>query len=81
MKKVPIRDGRNEDYLKSVKLTVALSQKTYQNVYVYNFQLLKNNKFQTSDQSEKRIWRHRKFYLTKITFILKNVTFGREKAF
>ena len=81
MKKVPIKDGMNESHLRSVKLVVALSQKTHQNTHVYNLELLKNNKFQTSNHSEKRIWRHRKFYLTKITFILKSVTIGREKAF
>ena len=80
-KKVSIKDEMNEAYLRGVKLVVALSQKTHQNTHVYNLELLKNNKFKTSDHSEKRIWRHRKFYLTKITFILKNVTFGREKAF
>ena len=81
MKKVPIKDGMNESHLRSVKLVVALSQKSRQNVYIHNLELLKNNKFQTTDHSEKRIWRHRKFYLTKITFILQNVTFGRENAF
>ena len=55
MKKVPIKDEMNEGYLRSVKLVVALSQKSRQNVYIHNLELLKNNKFQTTDHSEKRI--------------------------
>ena len=41
MKKVPIKDGMNESHLRSVKLVVALSQKSRQNVYVHNLELLK----------------------------------------
>ena len=41
MKKVPIKDEMNEGYLRSVKLVVALSQKSRQNVYVHNLELLK----------------------------------------
>ena len=41
MKKVPIKDEMNEAHLRSAKLVVALSQKSRQNVYVHNLELLK----------------------------------------